>query len=302
MTGSAVDVRRVTARYGDVRALDGLDLQVRTGRVTAVLGRNGAGKSTLIETIAGVRPVQTGAVEVLGRPVTDRTALCTEVGVMLQAGGVPTTAKGVAFLKHLARLYPDPAPVPGLVEALDLVTRPVAFRRLSGGQQQRLRLACALIGRPSLALLDEPASGLDPQVRTRVWELIRSIADSGRTVLVSTHSFEEAEAIADDVVILVAGRVHTAGPLADLRGEPVVRFTTSDPVDLDALRVVIPGVMVRRLSDRDYQGDGAVSPDTVAAVGAFARDSGITLHDLALVRASVRELFERAAETERGQV
>jgi ABC-2 type transport system ATP-binding protein len=300
MTGTAVDVRGLTAQYGAVRALDGLDLRVRSGRVTAVLGRNGAGKSTLIETIGGVRRVQAGAVEVLGRPVTDRSALTTEVGVMLQAGGVPTTAKGIAFLTHLARLYPDPAPVPDLVAALDLVTRPVAFRRLSGGQQQRLRLACALIGQPSLALLDEPASGLDPDVRARVWALIRSIADSGRTILVSTHSFEEAEAIADDVVILVGGRVHTAGPLSDLRGEPVVRFSTSSSVDLDALDSFLPGFVTRRIAEHDYQVEGPVSPDTVAAVGSFARDNAIALDQLALVRTSVRELFERSSQTEEG--
>lgn len=291
-------VRALSATYGSIVALDRLDLTVGEGRVSVVLGRNGAGKTTMMETIAGVRPVRSGSVEVLGRPVSDRRYLSGRVGVMLQSGGVPTMARGVSFLRHLARLYDSPVDPDRLINDLDLVTRSVPFRRMSGGQQQRLRLACALIGSPRLALLDEPATGLDPEIRLRVWELIRGLAADGVTVLLSTHSFEEAEALADDLVVLVAGRVHTSGVLAELRGEPTIRFTARTPVALGDLRSAFPDLRAEQRGDGQYELSGPVAAGTVAAVARWADVQGLALDDLSLVRSSVRDMFERTAEDE----
>jgi len=296
MSEPAVRIRGLAARYGAVQALADLDLEIPRGRITAILGRNGAGKTTLVETIAGLRPVQAGTVEVLDRPVSDRRTLATQVGVMLQSGGVPTSARGVAFLRHLSRMYPRPAELDELVTALDLDTRPTAFRRLSGGQQQRVRLACALIGRPQLALLDEPAAGLDPDIRVRVWDFLRGLKAAGTTIVLSTHSFEEAEAIGDNIVVLGSGRLRTAGALNDLRGEPVLRFSTRSEILVPDLEAAFPSLTVSTLGGGVHLLRGAVTAETVASVAAWAAGRGIVLDDLGLVRATVRELYERAYE------
>jgi ABC-2 type transport system ATP-binding protein len=139
------------------------------------------------------------------------------VGVMLQDGGLPNAARPLALLEHLARLYSAPRPVRQLAELLGIdrfAQTPV--RRLSGGQRQRVALAAALVGAPDVVFLDEPSAGLDPHARLDVWDLVRSVAADGAAVVLTTHSFEEAERIADEIVIVAAGRVVAHGTLSEL--------------------------------------------------------------------------------------
>lgn len=297
MAQPAVIVRDLTMRYGPVTAVDGLCLEVAAGRITAVLGRNGAGKSTTMETVAGLRPVQRGSVRVLGHPVTDRRVLAERVGVMLQSGGVPTMARGLAFLRHLARLHSRPTDIDALVEQLDLVTRPVPFRRLSGGQQQRLRLACALVGDPEVLLLDEPSAGLDPVVRERVWDEVRARRDGGACVLLSTHSFEEAEALADDVAVITQGQVRASGSLADLRGPASVRLrlrtVPAAASREDLVRLTAPAAVVD-LAPADLRISGDVGPQTIGQVAGWAAAAGLEVIDIGLERRGLREVFDAA--------
>ena len=205
-------------RYGEVVALDGATWSARSGQVTAVLGPNGAGKTTMVECCEGLRRADSGEVRVLGTDPWHADAdHRARVGVMLQDGGLPNAARPLPLLRHLSSLYAAPAPLDDLVGRLgigDFAT--TAVRRLSGGQKQRVALAAALIGRPEVAFLDEPSAGLDPHARLDVWDLVREVADAGAAVVLTTHSFEEAERLADHIVVVAAGRVVAQGSLAEV--------------------------------------------------------------------------------------
>src|SRR5882757_1867779 len=209
----AVEVTGLVKRYGTRTAVDGLDLTVARGGVTAVLGPNGAGKTTTVEICEGYRRPDQGVVRVLGLdPVTQGGLLRPRIGVMLQSGGVYPGARAVEMLQHAATLYADPVDPALLVERLGLEScGRTPYRRLSGGQQQRLALAMAVVGRPELFFLDEPTAGLDPQARHATWGLVRDLRSDGVSVILTTHHMDEAEQLADDVAIIDAGKVIAQG-------------------------------------------------------------------------------------------
>ena len=208
-----LDVRGLVKTYAGSRAVDGLDLVARRGRITAILGPNGAGKTTTVEICEGLRSADAGTVRVLDRdPVHDQADLRTRVGVMLQDGGLPTGARALGLLHQVAQFYAAPHDVPALADRLGITAYArTSVRRLSGGQRQRLSLALALVGRPELVFLDEPTAGLDPQARLAVWELVRGARDAGTSVVMTTHAMDEAERLADDVAILARGRLVAHG-------------------------------------------------------------------------------------------
>jgi len=186
-----------------------------------VLGPNGAGKTTTIECAEGLQRPDSGEVRVLGvdpwQAGPDHRAC---VGVMLQDGGLPNGTKPIRLLRHLAAFHRSPADVDVLVDRLGIgAFSGTTVRRLSGGQKQRVALAAALVGRPEVAFLDEPTAGLDPHARLDVWDLVRETRDSGSAVIVTTHSFEEAQRLADHIVIVNRGRVAAQGGLAELTAE-----------------------------------------------------------------------------------
>ncbi|MGD8149037.1 ABC transporter ATP-binding protein [Ornithinimicrobium sp. Y1694] len=211
----------VTRRFGQTEALRGLTWDAQVGEVTCVLGPNGAGKTTAMEIATGLQHADHGEVRVLGRdpwgaPAEHRA----RVGVMLQDGGLPQSVRPGPLLRHLSRFWSDPADVEQLMTRLDIPAFDrTTIRRLSGGQRQRVALAAALVGRPDVVFLDEPTAGLDPHARRDVHALIRSTADDGATMIVTTHSFDEAERLADRVVVIVAGRVAAAGTVTEVAGE-----------------------------------------------------------------------------------
>ena len=207
-------------RFGGTVACDGMSWSAPAGGVTAVLGPNGAGKTTAVECAVGLQRPDAGAVDGARRgPVGRRSGASRRVGVMLQSGGLPTGTTPVRLLRHLARLYADPAPVDDLAHRLgvDRFAR-TTVRRLSGGQRQRLALAAALVGRPEVVFLDEPTAGLDPHGRLDVYDLVDEIRSGGTTVVVTTHSFEEAERLADHLVIVSDGRTVAEGPPTEVVG------------------------------------------------------------------------------------
>jgi ABC-2 type transport system ATP-binding protein len=213
-----VEVVGLTKRYAASTALDQASLSAPQGAVTAVLGPNGAGKTTLIEICEGYRRPDAGTARVLGLD-PGATALRPRVGVMLQTGGVYPGARADEMLRLLASYAAHPLDVDVLMERVGLtrVAR-TAYRRLSGGEQQRLKLAMALVGRPELVFLDEPTAGLDPQSRRATWALIEELRAAGVSVVLTTHYLEEAERLADHVVVIDRGRVVGAGSPRQLTG------------------------------------------------------------------------------------
>ena len=211
-------MRDLAKRFGATTALQGMTWTARHGQVTAMLGPNGAGKTTSIECAEGLQRPDSGEVRVLGvdpwRAGPDHRAC---VGVMLQDGGLPNGTKPVRLLRHLAAFHQSPADVDTLVDRLGIgAFSGTTVRRLSGGQKQRVALAAALVGRPQVAFLDEPTAGLDPHAKLDVWDLVRETRDTGCAVIVTTHSFEEAQRLADHIVIVHHGRVVAEGDLAQL--------------------------------------------------------------------------------------
>lgn len=218
MSTSCVELDRVNLSFGSRPVLRDLSWRAGAGQITALLGPNGAGKTTTMLMCEGLLRPDSGRVRVLGLdPQADGAALRPRVGVMIQDGGLPVMAHARALLDHVARLYARPRETAELATLLgiDDFAR-TAVRRLSGGQRQRLALALALVGRPELVFLDEPTAGLDAHGREVVWDLIQRLREGGTSVILSTHVMEEAEVLADHVVIIDSGRLLTAGRPADL--------------------------------------------------------------------------------------
>ncbi|CAM5639040.1 ABC transporter ATP-binding protein OS=Streptomyces tendae OX=1932 GN=GUR47_10940 PE=4 SV=1 [Streptomyces tendae] len=213
----AVSLRGAVKAYGDIRAVDGVDLRIERGETVALLGRNGAGKSTAIALLLGLCPPDAGSVELYGGP-PEGAVRAGRVGAMLQeARAVPRVTVGelVAFV---AGRYPAPMPAGQALELAGIA--PLAGRRvdrLSGGQVQRVRFAVALAGRPDLLVLDEPTAALDVEARHAFWESMRACARRGSTVLFSTHYLEEADAYADRILVVDLGRVVADGTGDELR-------------------------------------------------------------------------------------
>ncbi len=214
----AVDVQDLTMRYGGRTVLDSLSWRVMPGQLVALLGPNGAGKTTTVECCEGLRRPDAGRVRVLGRdPRSATPAQRARVGVMLQDGGLPTGARCGEVVRHLAALHAAPHDPQVLLDLLGLTEHArTLVRRLSGGQRQRLALAVALVGRPEVLFLDEPTAGLDPQARHVVWDLITAARAAGATIVLTTHHLDEAERLADLVVVVDAGRVAAQGSPSQL--------------------------------------------------------------------------------------
>lgn len=208
----------LVVRYHGRAVVDRLSWTAQTAAVTAVLGPNGAGKTTTVECCEGLRRPDSGTVRVLGSdPLTADASARARVGVMLQDGGLPTGAPAGQVLRHVAALHARPHDPDLLLDTLGLREHArTMVRRLSGGQRQRLSLACALVGRPEVLFLDEPTAGLDPQARHVVWNLISQARSDGVAVVLTTHHLAEAERLADDIVIMAAGRRVAQGSPADL--------------------------------------------------------------------------------------
>ena len=293
-----VEISGLVKRYGEKTAVQGLDLTVEAGSLTAVLGPNGAGKTSTIECCEGYRTPDGGSVRVLGLdPIADSAALRPRIGVMLQSGGIYQAIRAMEMLRHVASLYANPLDVDALAERLGLDScGRTPFRRLSGGQQQRLSLALAVVGRPELVFLDEPTAGLDVQARHATWELIEQLRRDGVTIVLTTHLLDEAERLADRVAIVDTGRViacDTPQRLADAtRGTDSIRFDAPAGLDLTALSLAVaPGCKATEHTPGSYRVDGEVTPDTLAAATAWCASLGIMPRNLAVEQRSLEDVF-----------
>ncbi|WP_203930061.1 ABC transporter ATP-binding protein [Virgisporangium ochraceum] len=218
MTGT-IEVQDLHKQYGDTRAVDGVTFEVQPGEFFGILGPNGAGKTTTLEIIEGLREPDSGSVSVFGTsPWPRNRSLLTRIGVQLQASSFFERLTAREQIRMFASLYGVAADrademlaTVGLTDKADTRTE-----KLSGGQMQRLSIACALVHDPELVFLDEPTAALDPQARRNLWDLLRQINDAGRTVVLTTHYMDEAEALCDRVAIMDRGKVLQLGPPATL--------------------------------------------------------------------------------------
>jgi ABC-2 type transport system ATP-binding protein len=297
MSAPAVEVVDLVKRYGDKTAVDGLCLTVERGTLTAVLGPNGAGKTTTIETCEGYRRPDAGSVRVLGLdPQRDATALRPRVGVMLQSGGVYPGVKAIEVLRHVASLHAHPVDVDALADRLGLGSAGrTPYRRLSGGQQQRLSLAMAVVGRPEIVFLDEPTAGLDPQARRATWELVGDLRADGVSVVLTTHYMDEAEKLADSVVIVDHGRVIAVGSPRELTSAGAggtLRFNAAAGLDITSLAAVLPdGTGVREVAAGHYLVTGVIDPRLLAGVTAWCADRYLMPEELAIDRRTLEDVF-----------
>ncbi len=214
----AIEVRGLRKRYGDHEAVAGIDFSVGRGEVFGLLGPNGAGKTTTVEILEGYRERSAGAVDVLGHdPARRELDLRRRVGIVLQSSGMYRHITVREALEHWAHLYPDPRDVDEVIDVAGLrKSEDVRTRRLSGGQLRRLDLALALVGDPELIFLDEPTTGFDPAARRAAWDTVRSLKGLGKTVLLTTHYLEEAQALADRVAIIKDGSILAEGAPGEL--------------------------------------------------------------------------------------
>ena len=254
MPPAAIEVRGLVKTYGQVRAVDELDLTVETGQCVSLLGPNGAGKTTTVEILEGYRTRQSGDIRVLGiDPKSGGREWRSRIGIVLQQVSDLTDLTVTEAVRHFAGYFPHPRDPDQVIAAVSLTEKAGArVRTLSGGQRRRLDVALGIVGRPELLFLDEPTTGFDPEARREFWDLIRSLKAQGTTILLTTHYLEEAEALADAVAVINHGRVVAAGDPAGLGGRHEGLATVSWLEDgaPRSLRTVTPTRAVAELTAR----------------------------------------------------
>lgn len=304
----AIEVSGLVVRYGELTAVDGVSFSAGPGSILALLGPNGAGKTSTIEVLEGYRRPTSGSVRVLGLdPARDAAALAPRIGVMLQSGGVYPGMTPRQVLRLFASYYDHPEDPDQLLDRMGLTgVAATPWRRLSGGEQQRLSLALALVGRPEVAFLDEPTAGVDPQGRLAIREVIRELRRKGVCVLLTTHELDEAEKLADRIVIVDRGRVVAEGTPAELMasgGGGSLRFGAAAGLDVVALGAHLGAVVVEE-HPGEYRVDAAATPKLVATVTAWLAQRELPLADLRAGRETLTDVFLRltgpsAAEADR---
>jgi ABC-2 type transport system ATP-binding protein len=259
-TGTAILCRGLRKHYDDVRAVDGLDLEIRSGECFGLLGPNGAGKTTTIEILEGLTKPDAGDVSILGRRWgSHERELRARLGVSLQETRFSEKLTVYETLDLFRSLYPRGRDPELLLRDLSLEEkRDARVGKLSGGQRQRLAVACALAGDPEILFLDEPTTGLDPQSRLQLWERFEGFRAAGRTVLLTTHYMEEAERLCDRVAVVDHGKIIAQGTpaelVAGLHAPHIVEFASDPPLSAEDLKA-LPGVGdCRKRDDRWFVG------------------------------------------------
>ena len=287
-TPYAAELIEATKRFGSVTALDAVSLAVTRGETLAILGPNGAGKTTAISLLLGLRTPTSGTARIFGHDPRDAAAR-SQMGAMLQESGMPATLTAREALDFFRSLYPDPLTTNAVLEIADLSHRAASrIATLSGGEKQRMYFALALIGRPALLFLDEPTVALDVETRRRFWKEIRALVDRGSTIVLTTHYLEEADALADRIIVIDHGRVIAEGRPEEIKGRVggrYVRFRSSGITEADLTS--LHGVQ------RVTMENGAWRLLTLDAEGNLARlfALGVQLDRLEVFDAGLEEAF-----------
>ena len=292
----AIRCRRLIKDYGALRAVSGLDLEVRAGECFGLLGPNGAGKTTTVEILEGLLPATAGEVEILGRTwVADGPWLRQRLGISLQETNLPDKLTVQEILWLFRSFYASGPEVLALLELVSLTDkRRTWYTKLSGGQKQRLAVACALVGDPQVLFLDEPTTGLDPQSRRQLWGLIEQFRAEGRTVLLTTHYMDEAQRLCDRVAIIDAGKVIALGSPRELirllGGTEVVELTCEGSVDEEGVRA-LPGVHAVRKRGEGLSLTVEQLHKTLPLLLEHLHTTGHTLTALATHHATLEDVF-----------
>lgn len=295
MTVSVIEVCDLTIHYGQLEAVRGVTFTADAGQVTAVLGPNGAGKTSTIEACEGYRTPSGGTVRVLGYdPAVHQRALSERMGVMLQDGGVYPGSRVLETVRHHCNLHDRGVNPLALVERVGLSDRAGAtWRRLSGGERQRLSLALALAGRPEVAFLDEPTAGVDVEGRTLIRSIVRGLAAEGCAVILATHELDEAERLADRVVIFDSGEIVADGTLDELRtGHDEIRFRSAPDLDIHALATEL-GMIASRVDVDEFVIDAPPSPRVLALLAGWLASRDLPLTDLRAGAQRLEDVFRR---------
>jgi len=297
--GLALSVRELRKHYGDVRAVDGLDLSIGTGECFGLLGPNGAGKTTTIEICEGLLAPDSGDVEILGlRWRSHERELRERLGIQLQETQLTEKLTVEETVRLFRSFYPRGRSIDDVIAMVQLdEKRDARVGKLSGGQKQRLALACAVVGDPDLLFLDEPTTGLDPQSRRQLWDLITEFKARGRTILLTTHYMDEAEILCDRVAVVDHGKVIALGTPRDLIGslgaEHVVAFTLVEgsPALDDAEVAALPGVRTVRRVASGYEVAVEALHRAVPALLTMLAQRGAELANLTTHSASLEDVF-----------
>jgi ABC-2 type transport system ATP-binding protein len=297
----AIQIAGVRKSYdGEVRALDGVDLQVRRGELLALLGPNGAGKTTLVEILEGHREADGGGVRVLGfDPSRRERAFRERIGIVLQEEGLDPAITVREAIELYSAAYPDPRPAGEVVELVGLGDRAGArVQTLSGGQRRRLDFALGIAGDPELLFLDEPTTGFDPAARRQSWELIARLRGLGKTILLTTHYMDEAQQLADRVVVLAHGRVIADGAPEtlgrDAGEEAVVAFRLRDGIAISELPLPA-GAEVQQVGGRLSFRTAKPTRDLLPLV-AWAAAHDTELEGLTVSRPSLEDVYLQLTE------
>lgn len=293
---AVVEVQDLHKHYGEIRAVDGLSFEVEEGEIFGMLGPNGAGKSTTVEIIEGIRKMDSGEVRVLGLdPRSDSSKLSNVIGIQLQATSLYPRLNVREHLSMFGRLYKksrDPEEIIDLVGLRERVTG--LAKDLSGGQQQRLSVGLALINDPEVVFLDEPTTGMDPQARRHLWDVIGGMRDRGKTVLMTTHYMEEAEQLCDRVAIVDQGKIIAMDRprrlIAEHFSESTITFELDEAPDLDGLRQ-LPAVTNAICTDGTVELFSAEISSTIGALLEYAAENEFRIADLHIRRATLEDVF-----------
>ena len=299
-------IRDLRKSFADVRAVDGIDLEVRAGECFGLLGPNGAGKTTTIEICEGLTTADSGTVELLGLAwQSNSEELRQRIGVQLQETQFPDKLTAEEVLRLFRSFYRRGLTVDEAIGIAQLEEkRKARVGGLSGGQKQRLAMATALVGDPELLFLDEPTTGLDPQARRHLWDLVEDLKRGGRTIILTTHYMEEAERLCDRVAVMDHGKVIALGTpkelIASLGGEDIVEFaiSSSDPRVQASVHAVaagavaeIPGVNSHRVDKSLHQLSVSELHTTVPKIFAALREQGLHLSEFRTHSASLEDVF-----------
>src|SRR5262245_4974820 len=297
----AIVVRGLRKSYGDVEAVAGIDFRVSVGEVFALLGPNGAGKTTTVEILEGYRERTAGNVAVLGEdPAHSRRSLRERIGIVLQSTGIDPFLTVRETIDMYAGYYPRRRPTDEVIEVVGLnEKRDTRVNKLSGGQQRRLDVAVALAGDPELLFLDEPTTGFDPGARRNAWEIVRNLTAIGKTIFLTTHYMDEAQALANRVAVIAGGSIVAEGPPESLAGRDRMRTRIRFR---PAAGEPPPDLATGRLPDGSFELRADVDEATklVHDVTAWALESGSGLDLLEVTPPTLEDVYLELTASEAG--
>jgi ABC-2 type transport system ATP-binding protein len=296
---AVIAIAGLRKEYGKIVAVKHVDLEIRHGEVFGILGPNGAGKTTTLEMIEGLRKPDAGTIMVDGIDAVRQPARLKEIiGVQLQSTALFTYLTNFEILKLFATFYQSgmtDQELDALLAQVNLTEKKHSkVQELSGGQQQRLSIALTMVNKPRVVFLDEPTTGLDPQARRNLWDLVRDINADGRTVVLTTHYMEEAETLCDRIAIMDHGEVLAMdtprGLIAGLNLPPMISGSTARPLPLERVQG-LPGVQEARLDDEGFEIRTGDPPATLLALLAMAADQGLELNNLQVRSGNLEDVF-----------